>query len=118
MTTVIVSIFTTIIYTLACLFLGLMIVNFLALKDKTANQFSFYALLASGFFLGQGILVNIWLFLGLASRFKVSLIWGILIVITIAGIFFWPFSLSTIWLKIKEDLAKIKKDAEQVAKSL
>lgn len=108
MTTIIVSIFTTIIYTLACLFLGLILIRFLFRKEKIETQFSLYALLASGFFLGQGILVNIWLFLGLASWFKVFLIWAILIVTIILGILLWPFS-SIIWLKIKEDLAKIKK---------
>lgn len=99
----------TIFYALVCLLLGVIIFKLLSLKRKIESQFPLYVLIVTGFLLGQGILANVWLLVGLASWLKTSLIWGILIVTSISGILLWPFSRSTIWLKIKENLSKIKK---------
>ena len=99
----------TIFYALVCLLLGMIIFRLLSLKRKIESQFPLYVLIASGFLLGQGVLANVWLLLGLGSWLKVLLIWGVLIVVTVLGILLWSFGWLSIWRKIKEEAAKIKK---------
>lgn len=97
----------TIFYVLACLFLGLILLKpFFAQK---INQWPVLAQLGSGFLLGQGILANTWLLLGLESWFKKPLIWGILILIVIIGIIkLWPYP-QTIALELKKFLGSVKR---------
>lgn len=75
----------TFFYCLASVSLGLLLIKVLSRDDFPDKDYSFYAVTASGFLLGQGVLGHVWLLLGLYSLFKASLIWSILIIITIAG---------------------------------
>jgi len=65
----------TLLYSIACLSLGLVFLRRFFLKES----FSIWAILSSSFLLGLGILASLWLFLGLGSLFKKPLIWAIII---------------------------------------
>lgn len=101
------SITITLIYVLACLFLGLILMEFLLRRWPIANL-NLFAKLASGFMLGQGILASVWLLVGLGSVFSKSIIWLIIIVILIFGFFFLRHSYQNVSKKIKEGIEKLK----------
>lgn len=69
----------TLLYSMACLLLGLVFLRRLFLK----KSFSIWAILSSSFLLGLGILASLWLFLGLGSFLKKPLVWTIIIGIII-----------------------------------
>ena len=77
----------TLFYAGANVLLGLMVIRLLSFRHKPEDSFPLYAVIASGFLLGQGILANVWLLLGLVSLFKSFSIWGILIMAVIAATF-------------------------------
>ena len=99
----------TAFYAISNLFVGTAFIRLLCTDRKPENHFPLYALLASAFLLGQGILANVWLLLGLASLFKGSVIWGILIGTTIAGIFVAPSLYQTIFYETKEMMRQVWK---------
>jgi hypothetical protein len=96
-------------YALSTLFVGTVFIRLLCRDRRPQDHFPIYALLASAFLLGQGILANVWLLLGLASLFKGAVIWGILIGTTIAGIFVALSLHGTIWDETEEMMRQIWK---------
>lgn len=98
----------TAFYAITNLFVGSAFIKLLCRDQKAENHFPVYALIASAFLLGQGILANVWLLLGLASLFKPSVIWAILIGTTmIAGIFVARGLYQSILFKMKETLGQV-----------
>lgn len=78
----------TIVYSIACLLLGLTIIRVLGFRNKIEEHISPGALLVSGFLFGLGLLPQVWLGLGLLSVFSRPVVWSILIIAIGVGIFF------------------------------
>ncbi len=98
---VFISLFYTLFYSTACLLFGLIFLKVLSPEKNLEEHYPLYTVIASGFLLGQGVLAQIWLLLGLGALFKTSLIWGLLILITVAGVVFCKslFNQLTIYLR-------------------
>ena len=99
----------TAFYAITNLLVGTAFIRLLCTDRKPENYYPLYALLASAFLLGQGILANVWLLLGVASVFKASVIWGILAGVTITGIFVAGGLYQPILYKTKETLNQVWK---------
>lgn len=99
----------TAFYAITNLFVGLAFIKLLCRDQKPENHFPVYALIASAFLLGQGILANVWMLVGVASVFKASVIWGVLIGATIAGIFVVPSLYQPILYKMKDTMGQVWK---------
>ncbi|MCL5407127.1 MAG: hypothetical protein M1429_01375 [Patescibacteria group bacterium] len=107
MISTLISIAITLIYVLACLFLGLILIKLMLWRWPIINL-NLLGKLASGFMLGQGILASTWLLLGLGSVFSKSIIWSIIILILLFGIIILRSSFQKSLAKIKEKVKKLK----------
>lgn len=99
----------TLFYAVANLFLGITLIRVLCPGHKPERSFPLYALIASGFLVGQGVLANVWMLLGLACWFKASAIWGILTMSIIAGGFAIRGMFQPVLYKIKTSVYNVRK---------
>jgi len=83
-----ISVSVTAFYGITNILIGLVFLRLMGVVREPGNGISFNAVIGSAFFLGQGLLANVWLLLGLLSFFTPPLIWAILIGSAFAGIFF------------------------------
>ncbi len=94
-------IFYTIFYVLVNLFLGLILLK--VISAQKIHQWPVLVQFCSGFLLGQGVLANLWLLLGLLSWFKKPVILVIIILIAIIG----TLTLRPFFQTIKPEFRKI-----------
>jgi hypothetical protein len=64
----------SVFYALGCCFIGLFLLSLLLKLDKADLSIDWYAIIASGFLLGQATLANVWLLMGVAGIFSPGLI--------------------------------------------
>lgn len=66
----------TVIYAIGCCYIGLFLLSFLLKLDISETSTDWYAIIASGFLLGNATLANVWLLIGVAGIFTPGLIWA------------------------------------------
>lgn len=67
----------TVIYAIGSCYFGLFLLSLLLKLDESDLSIDWYAIIATGFLLGQTILANVWLLMGVAGIFTPGLIWAI-----------------------------------------
>lgn len=106
MISTLIAILITVVYVAALLSLGLILIKFFLRPVWISLSYS--AKLASGFLLGQGIFAQIWLFLGLFSVFRKSIIWLLIILVLVLGFLFFRSSLYGTSKRIKNIILNLK----------
>jgi hypothetical protein len=101
-------------YSLSCLSFGLLLYNILVgrkngkLSGTVKNN---AVVLATAFLLGQGILANLWILLGLKGWFFSFIVKGIVTVAALSGILFLPSYLNGFWIQLKNIYRETRSDS-------
>ncbi len=102
------SLLSTVFYVLASLIIGLVLIKAIIFVLKIDTNFQVNLFFSTGFLLGQGILANLWLLLGLYSCFKFLVIIGILSITIFIGFYYVKDYYLQFIRKVKETFYEIK----------
>ena len=101
----------TVIYSLCCLLFGVIFFRTLFRQSEIWHRLSAATMCAAAFILGQGLLANVWLALGLLTIFNKTLIWSVLILMAIGCSFLIVDLPSSLWREIRgcwDDIRKLQ----------
>jgi hypothetical protein len=78
------------LYTGILLLFGMSVLQLTIPRERWADGWSTLVFIPSGFLLGQCIIGQVWLFLGLAARFEEHIIWLVLVISLVIGMYSVP----------------------------